>query len=235
MEIHPGIRTVGTALWLERHRTLVICDVHLGYEQELVKKGVLVPKVQREQVEAELAVILSKVRPSRIVINGDLKHEFGRINRQEWRDVTALLEYLRKQCEELVVLEGNHDPLLFPIARKLGVTLDKELLLGDILITHGDKVPQRLAPVVIMGHEHPAISLREDAKVERFKCFLKGKYQRSVLIVQPSMQPLLPGTDVLEAKHLSPLITDVDGFEVYVVNDKTRESLFFGKVRDLRV
>lgn len=235
MEILSGIETIGTGLWLTDEKTLIICDVHLGYEQELICKGVLVPKVQRQQIEADLRLILSKIKPKRIVINGDLKHEFGRINRQEWKDVTALLTYLRAHCQELMILEGNHDPMLFPIADKLAVELQKELRLGDILITHGDKIPKQLAPVIIMGHEHPAITLQEDAKAERFKCFLKGKYKKSTLIVQPSFQPLIPGTDVLQARHLSPLIEDVDDFEVYIVNDQTLESLFFGMVEDLRV
>ena len=234
MRIFDGIETVGTGLWLAAHETLVVCDVHLGYESELVRKGVLVPSVQRGQVEQEVKFMLSRVRPKRIVINGDLKHEFGAINRQEWRDVTALLKFLRAQCEELVVLEGNHDPLLDPIARKVNISLGRELRLGEILITHGDRIPKKLAPVVIIGHEHPAVSIREGAKAEKFKCFLKGKFKRSVLIVQPSLQPLVEGSDVLAGGLLSPLITDIDSFEVFVVDSVRKDALFFGKIKYLR-
>jgi hypothetical protein len=84
-----------------------------------------------------------------------------------------------------------------------------------------------------MGHEHPAITLREKAKTEKFKCFLKGKFKASTLIVQPSMNPLTEGTDVTKEQVLSPLISKIPNFEVYIVNDKTHEVLPFGKIKNL--
>jgi len=32
------------------------------------------------------------VKPEIVIINGDLKHEFGRISRQEWNDVVKIIE-----------------------------------------------------------------------------------------------------------------------------------------------
>ena len=100
-------------------------------------------------------------------------------------------------------------------------------------MTHGDYIPAKLAPIIIMGHEHPAITLREKAKAEKFKCFLKGKYKKSMLIVQPSFNPLTEGTDVIKEQVLSPLIADISKFEVYVVNDKTHEVLPFGRIKNI--
>jgi len=94
-------------------------------------------------------------------------------------------------------------------------------------------VPEKLAKILIIGHEHPAITLREQAKAEKFKCYLKGKYKKSVLIVQPSFNLLTQGTDVLREKILSPLIKNVKNFEAYIVNDETHQVLDFGKVGNL--
>ncbi len=82
MEISPGIFVIGTSLWIEKERVLIINDLHLGYEGELHARGILVPKVQYDLIVKEIGKILAVVNPLQIVINGDLKHEFGRISSQ---------------------------------------------------------------------------------------------------------------------------------------------------------
>ncbi len=231
MEIASGISVIGTALWFSKQKVLVINDLHLGYEGELHAKGVLVPKVQYELVVTEMEKILSVVTPKKIVINGDLKHEFGRISNQEWRDVLSFLDFCLKQCE-VVVIQGNHDPIVKPIAEKKGVSVVTSLEVGETLIVHGDEVVETSLKRVVIGHEHPAISIVEGSKKEKYKCFLRGKFKRKEVIAVPSFNPLLEGTDVLQGQVLSPYLEKVENFDVFIVSKG--EAFGFGKVKNLK-
>ncbi|MBI2112603.1 metallophosphoesterase [Candidatus Woesearchaeota archaeon] len=232
MEIAPGIDIIGPSLWLRKEKTLIINDLHLGYEEALHKKGVLVPKQQYGLVIKELKEILAKVQPQRIVINGDLKHEFGTVSRQEWRDVLDLLDFLLKKCPEVILIQGNHDPIIKPLAEKKNLQVVSELNLGKILIAHGDELVETSAKTIIIGHEHTAITIREGSKFEKFKCFLKGRWRKKELIVVPSFNPLLEGTDVLQEKLLSPFLENISTFNVYVISKG--EVFEFGKVKNIK-
>jgi len=84
---------------------------------------------------------------------------------------------------------------------------------------------------IIIGHEHAAVTLKEGPRVEKFKCFLKGKWKGKELIVMPSMNPVTEGTDVLQAELLSPYLNQkLDNFEVFIVAD---EIMPFGKLGNL--
>ena len=53
-----------------------------------------------------------------------------------------------------------------------------------------------------------------------------------MLIVQPSCNPLVAGSDVLREERLSPWLKgSLEDFEVFVVEDKVR---YFGKVGEVR-
>ncbi len=234
MEIHPGIETIDLALYLRKHKTLVLADLHIGFEEALAKQGVLVPRFQYKDMIDRLEQIFAQVHPKTVVLNGDLKHEFGGISRQEWKETMRLFDYLSRKCEEIIVVKGNHDPNIGPITAKKAVRVVDEIVFGSIAIVHGDTGPKANHPaIVIMGHEHPAIALREKGRVEKFKCFLKGAYKKSVLLVQPSFNACVEGTDVSQGQVLSPLIKNIHNFEVFVVDDVRKKTLYFGKVKNI--
>ncbi|MEM2916244.1 MAG: metallophosphoesterase, partial [Candidatus Woesearchaeota archaeon] len=212
----------------------VLSDLHIGFEEFLMKQGVLVPRFHYKDIIDRLEQVFSKARPKVIVLNGDLKHEFGGTSRQEWKETMRLFDYLQRKCEQIVIVKGNHDPSLGPLANKKEIQIVPELKLGNILVCHGDSMPKtKDAEVIIMGHIHPAVSLRDNGRVERFKCFLKGKCGKSTLIIQPSFHPSVEGSDVTKEKVTCPLVSDFSDFEVFVVDDARKKVLGFGRVRDL--
>ncbi|MBI4149574.1 metallophosphoesterase [Candidatus Woesearchaeota archaeon] len=240
MEIHPAIEIIDLALYLQKHQALVISDVHIGYEEALQKSGVLTPRFQFADQMKRIRRILAfckktQRRIQHIVITGDLKHEFGTISGQEWRETLQFLDMLSKEGS-ITLIRGNHDTILGPIAQKRNVVLQDALLLGNILIIHGNRLPAaellKQAKVIIMGHEHPAITIREGGRAERFKCYLKGSWKRKTLIVQPSFMLVIEGTDVLAERLLSPLLQHgVRNFEVFVAGDRVYR---FGRVKDIK-
>lgn len=235
-EIIKGIEIIDLALYLSEEKVLVLADLHIGYEDELVKQGILVPKFHFRDLVKRVENIFDtlekrKKKAEVVVINGDLKHEFGRISDEEWRNTLKMLDHISKRCGRIVLVRGNHDTILGPIAEKRNVLLADQFLDGDKMIVHGDKLVDVPGPVktLIIGHDHPAVSIHEDLRKEVYKCFLAGKHNRKNLIVQPSLNPLTEGTDVREGKLLSPYLQkDLGNFDIYIVADKVYS---FGKLK----
>ncbi len=234
-----GVELIDLGIYVKEQRVLIIADIHIGYEGALNKQGVFVPKFHFKDLIKRLESLFEFLDAhdhpvDTILVNGDLKHEFGVISDEEWRNVLKFLDFLRRRSKNVVLIRGNHDKALGPLADKRDVLFVDSFLLGDILVCHGDKVPVIPSSVktLIIGHDHPAVSLRDGLRVETFKSFLVGKYKRKNLIVQPSFNQLVEGTDVLKESPLSPFLhRDLSMFDVYIVADSV---YYFGKVKKLK-
>lgn len=230
------IKIKGLCLIID-NQILVISDIHLGYEEALNKQGLLIPRLQFKDIVKNLEKVLEKKKFQKIIVNGDLKHEFGKISDQEWRHSLSLLDLLSKHSKNVTLIKGNHDTILGPIAKKKNLEIVDEFVTKDILIIHGNKEIKeeklRKIKTIIIGHEHPAISIREGLRAEKYKCFLFGKYKRKNLIVMPSFNPILEGTDVARERLLSPYIKNIDEFAVVAIGDDGT-AFDFGKVKELK-
>ncbi len=238
MKLFPEIVAHDAALVVDN--TLIISDIHIGYEEALNQQGILIPRLQFAEIIAGMERIFKQMRrpPSKIIINGDLKHEFGRISETEWRNCLKFIDFLKKYAAEIVIIKGNHDAIAKPIAEKRAVAVknSEQILTKNqrILVTHGDKIPEGALrfSTIIIGHAHPAISLHENGRTETYKCFLTGKFRGKNLIVQPSFNPMVQGTDVCKEQLLGPFLQQgIDDFLVYAVAD---EIYAFGKVGNIK-
>ena len=225
MKIFQDLEAIDLALKYKDN--LIIADLHLGLESALNKQGILIPHFQFEEILSKLKKIISKANPSTIIINGDLKHEFGQISEQEWSQVFKLLEFLISKAK-VILIRGNHDTILQPIAQKFNIKIVDYLELDDITIHHGHEIIPICTSNLIIAHEHPAISISNNIRTELYKCFLLGKYDKKNLIVMPSFNLVNIGSNVLKEKILSPYIKNISSFETFVVSDKIYN---FGKIK----
>ena len=238
----PGIDAFDRFVLLTKSRTLVVGDVHLGYEEMLGNQGVLVHARQAEQTIADVMKAVRRARPARVVLNGDITHEFKATDNRQWRSLTRLLDEIGVAGAKIELVRGNHDTFLPQYAKRRGIPLHNALAVDDIAIVHGDKERQIPAGVksVIIGHEHPAIALRQGARRESYKCFLAGRCtiarRRLNLVVMPSFFAGSSGTDLLVHKPAGPLLTarNLPSCSVYVVTDEGRGLLPFGTLKALR-
>ncbi|MBI4738360.1 metallophosphoesterase [Candidatus Woesearchaeota archaeon] len=250
--IKKDILLVDLTLYLRKHKTLIIPDVHIGYEEALNKQGILVPRFQFNDIIKRVEGIFLLLRKEklpieRIVLIGDVKHEFGAISDEEWRNTLKFLDFLQKESPDMILIKGNHDTMLGPIANRRNLKLVDSVDLREVFICHGDKI-HRIPPTaktIIIGHEHPAASIGDGIRSEVFKCFLKGTWKsrpagkllkrKLDLIVMPSLNLVTEGTDVLKEELLSPFLQEnLDAFEVFVVA-QPGEILYFKKIKDLRM
>ncbi|MCF7871586.1 metallophosphoesterase [Candidatus Woesearchaeota archaeon] len=241
MEIEKGIEIKGPSLFLKKEKILIICDIHIGQERIMNRQGINIPLNQYKQINEFTEKILEETKPKQIIINGDLKHDFGKITNDEWDKITLFLKNLKKYSD-VIIIAGNHDKVLQPITGKLKINMKKHYFLNNIYITHGDIIPENSefakAKTIIIGHEHPAIKLKDGNRIETYKAFIKGKYKNKTLIVMPSLNPLSEGSDILTEKFLSPFLKEskkqktLAEFESYILDDQNNV-YFFGKIKGL--
>ncbi len=206
----------------------------MGYEEALHRDGVLLPPGHLEKIKARLGAILDRLeaegRPRRLVINGDLKHRFVPLSRSEWREARGLIEFLGERFDEVLLLKGNHDRSIEYLTGGVGsLKVQHSLRQGETIIVHGDRQPQegelQGVKLVLIGHEHPAVGLRSpvSGRLEVYKAFLRGPYlDDKRLLIQPSFNLLVKGSDLGHERIISPLISEehLGQFEVYPVSDE---------------
>ncbi|RLF86434.1 metallophosphoesterase [Thermococci archaeon] len=204
--------------------SIVIADLHIGYEESMAKEGVYLPKVFKQMLDSIVA-LLREERPKRLIINGDLKHSFIPLRREKF-ELKAFFEHTLPFVEEVIVVRGNHDVGISWV-RELGVEIVDEIDIKGWKIVHGHKLVE--GEKFIIGHEHPAIRLRDEVgALIKVPIFLVGE----TLIVLPAFSPWAYGNDVLR-EIVSPFLKHIklSSFEVFVPLEK--ELLSFGKLDDL--
>ncbi len=254
MEILKDVEIIDLALYFKKEKILVLSDFHFGYEEMLNAQGVFLPRHQFVDIKKRLANIFSELKthnynarksfrfsaPSRtkfglglktIVITGDLRHEFGFVSRQEMNDISEILQFMKKYCETIIVVRGNHETMAGFIQKR--AWLVDEFFENGILFLHGDAIPETAkhkdVKTIVIGHEHPAIKLTDEITTEKAKIFLKGRWKNKNLIVLPSFNPLTEGSDVSGGKLLSPFLQqNLSDFEVYAVPENDNV-MHFGK------
>lgn len=235
------INYVGKCLLIEdsEERVLVIGDLHLGYEGALRESGLQIPLKLYSQVLKDLNEIFKKSmikKFDKIILLGDVKHEFGQILPEEWKEIENFLEILKEKCEKLIVIEGNHDAVLFPVLKKMNVVASDYYLWKEFAFMHGDKdfddIYDKKIKHWVVGHGHPAVTLQDGVKKEKYKCFLEGRFNGREVIIVPSFFPLIEGTDAREFEMKFAWDFRLGNFEVKVVSENL-DVLDFGKLKDL--
>lgn len=209
IEIFPG----GAAL-VREDNALVVADMHLGCEASLEHQGMSIPRVQTRKIGEYMRRMIDAIEPSKVIVAGDLKHNFSRNLNQEWQDVYEFVKTLSGRAP-LEVVKGNHDNYLGLILREYGVPLLREMRSGSVRILHGHE-GSLTGGLTVMGHIHPSIRLRDAVGASlKDHCFLYNRELR--VLVLPALSIVSPGTDVVgqdSSDSISPLLaeTGLSGF-----------------------
>lgn len=215
---------------------LVVADMHLGYEAALEQEGLSIPRVQTRKIEQYLLRTIEAVRPSKVVVAGDLKHNFSRNLTQEWQDVARFVGALKGRVS-LEVVKGNHDNYLGIILSEYGIPFRREVRHSGVRIVHGHEGTLDDAPTV-MGHIHPSIRLKDSIGASlKDPCFLFDPVRK--VLVLPALSLVSPGTDVASqnwSDDISPMLagTGLSGFvPIAFSGDKALEFPTVGELRKI--
>jgi len=159
---------------------LVISDLHLGFEYNLVEKGIHInSKFFTQQIVSEVHAIIKGFKPNGIILLGDIKDSIVNINSVERYHIPRFLKDLTNDYHVYLV-PGNHDvkieslsPADVSIASPTGITI------GDTLFLHGHTMPSSKKSAVnkiVMGHLHPVLNKPySNLNGERVWIFLRVK------------------------------------------------------------
>jgi putative SbcD/Mre11-related phosphoesterase len=148
----------------EPNSTLVVSDLHIGWEVALAEEGIHIPSQTTRLCEKLKAVITGK-RIDRLIVLGDVKHTFSKIEHGEWRDVPQFFEEICKIVPKVQVVPGNHDgdvEALLP--ESVEVLSSKGVIVGDVGLFHGHTWPDidiLGCSLLVVGHVHPVVGFSD--------------------------------------------------------------------------
>lgn len=200
------MRFVGPCLVIAT--TIVVADLHLGYEDRQAGSSGLV--TDTSTVVDRIGSLIRRAQEAspieRVVLAGDVIDDFSLKSVARRVEITRALARLGRD-RDLVLIKGNHDTMLPTL--KTGLAVRDSFLDGNVLIAHGDRALEAVAPgsdlrsaeTIVIGHEHPVLALSDGLRLERFKCFVRvphvtTPYGIKEVIVMPSAHPDVLGTDV---------------------------------------
>ncbi|MCJ7478809.1 MAG: metallophosphoesterase [Candidatus Nanohaloarchaeota archaeon QJJ-7] len=224
----------------------VVSDLHLGLESLMAEGGVFMPKFQLKEMKEDLEELLEQTGAEKLIVLGDVKHEFSETSKGEKEEVQELLDFLSDRVEEVLLVKGNHDNyLIYAVEDYDHVELEDRFVLEDALYIHGHELVEDLetfdASYVVIGHEHPALALKDEVGVkEKLPAFLYGEMDDGrELLVLPAFSKLADGSQVnqvSEEELMSPFLKQkIDIGEMEAVGVDREAGLFeFPSLRKLR-
>jgi DNA ligase-associated metallophosphoesterase len=187
------------AVFLEEESLLAVADLHLGYAWAHRFSGQMLPLHPGDSPIERLLDLCSLYQPRRIALLGDIVHRAVPVDAVV-QDFRTLLRELSARASLQLVL-GNHDRGLDSLAGQ-AVPFHPLLRAGNYILLHGnDGPPEPPGSFIIMGHEHPAISLGDGIKGAKFPCFLLS----DEVLILPAFSLYAAGSPAAQGSFMSPV------------------------------
>lgn len=220
IEILPGVMiTNDRCVILEEGPTAILGDLHLGYETALEDEGIYLPHINTESIKMSLNDIISRYEPERMVLLGDIKHDFRKVGYKGKEEVRRVISMLTEACD-LTVIRGNHDNYLQNILADMGVMVADYADMMGFRLEHGH-IDSGKRPVII-GHEHPSIRIPGAVGGSvKLHCFVHAR--KDGVLVLPPFSPFSSGNDLsldkscVMASALKE--SDLENAEIYGISD----------------
>jgi len=182
------------AAFLERSRTLLVADAHIGKAVSFRALGVPVPRGTTSETLAGLSALVARTGARRIVFLGDFLHSARAHAAATLAALAAWREAHRRL--ELVLVRGNHDDRAGDPPGMLAIrVVDEPFALDGFALCHQPR--RRPGAYVLAGHLHPCVHIGGRAWDHlRLPCFWFGD-EVGVLPAFGAftgMHPIQPGT-----------------------------------------
>jgi uncharacterized protein len=177
------------ALFHEGEKWLALADLHFGFELSQRMAGNLFPLWGMQSIETRLRELLRDYQPLKLILVGDLVHD-----KSGAQEFFSLVTRLREQSD-VILIGGNHD---IAINRQRSNKECSRFDLIDSFATdqfefhHGDCDRKRNGRIQIIGHFHPAATLRDGAGL-RLK--FPALVQEIDCWILPAFSPWAAGTE----------------------------------------
>ncbi|MCS7110013.1 MAG: metallophosphoesterase [Candidatus Caldarchaeum sp.] len=241
-------------------KTLVVADLHLGFEEEYRSKGVKIP-LQSPKIVEELRNLAAEQAAERLLVVGDLKHNVRGPSRLEYELLPKLLKPLKKVVDEIVVVPGNHDGKVAQLLAGLAsVTPMKGFVVEEEKtgFTHGHVRPDRkvlLMDFIVTGHLHPVLKVGSGMSSARIGIWLRIRGNRrkaaemlygkdveifsgeTTLLIMPSFNKMMQGrsvTEISESGLIRGPLLKTKAFDLTTAEVIGLDGAYIGTLRELR-
>ncbi|MEO8512427.1 MAG: ligase-associated DNA damage response endonuclease PdeM [Ignavibacteria bacterium] len=146
------------AIYIEKHKTLIVSDIHLGKVGHFRNAGIAIPGGLAEADLVTLGKIIKENEVNELFILGDMFH--SGINYdirffQSWREVHHGID--------ITLVKGNHDIMSDEIYLHFEIKLHKKYFLWErFLFTHkpmDENIALNGCDYIFSGHLHPGVKL----------------------------------------------------------------------------
>jgi len=156
--------------------------------------------------------IIDRTDPDALILLGDVKHSIPSVTRQEFYELPKILTSLREQIP-LHVFPGNHD---IGIERYLGpaeIRPKDGAVIDGVGYLHGHMVPapSLASHLIIIGHHHPLLSLRDEVGCAlQSPAYLRAGLNTAALGMVADAEGTIP-TRVL----FMPSFNEIAGYDIF--------------------
>jgi putative SbcD/Mre11-related phosphoesterase len=219
----------GPALFVtgeERH--LVVADLHFGIEADLALHGLHFRSRSRARMERLLSIV-DRYDPDVLVLLGDVKHSIPSITRQEYYELPRILATLRDRVP-LRVFPGNHDIGIERYLRPAEICAKEGAVIDGVGYLHGHMYPSPALAghLMIIGHHHPLLSLRDEVGCAlRSPAYLRTEVDTKALGMADDKEGITP-TRVL----FMPAFNEIAGYDIMHITRKPFSPLSRNMVLD---
>lgn len=158
------VADVSGALWCERHRTLIVSDLHLEKGSSFARRGIFLPPYDTRVTLQRLSQVVLRYQPALVIALGDSFHDGDGPLRLSGDDRAQLARL--QDGRDWIWIAGNHDPKT--PAAFAGARADA-FRLGDVTLRHE---PAQGGGPQIAGHLHPAARVATARGGVRRRCFV---------------------------------------------------------------
>jgi len=172
-----------------KKKSLVITDLHIGFESDLGRKKIIVGKnTTVSQTTNEVNKIIKLENPDSLILLGDIKSNVKNITNNEWNDVPYFFKNINQDLETILV-PGNHDGNIEKlIPKNITITSPNGIIIDDMLLTHGHAMPKSNfsnISKIIMGHIHP-VFFNDDSLLNGERVWVTMKLLKEKIFPQTS-------------------------------------------------
>ncbi len=219
-------------LWNQRAliagNSLVIADLHIGYESELKKSGVNLPS-QTPKISESVVELLRDKNLTNLVINGDLKHNIPQATWQEYEEIPEVIDRWLQHVESIHLFPGNHDGGIEKwIPSEVVIHDSSGGVLDGVGFFHGHARPKEKVLKtgnIVTSHGHPTITLTDSmGRKEKKECWIRFEYRYQDIegqgVLMPHYNALLGGISINEKGYLGPFFRhqEIKNERVYLLN-----------------
>ena len=180
------------SLYWKRLNTLIVSDLHIGKSISYAKNKQFLPPYDTKEILSELFVSLDKIKPSNLIIVGDLFHDFFSTLSLKDQDHKSLSQYMENI--NFIWIKGNHDKNI----QIEGFKNFKNYKIDKFLFTH---IPIETSLFQICGHYHPKVKISHRGKTIFKTTFVHNEK----IFILPSFGILTGGLDI-HSKQISDVL-----------------------------